>query len=78
MTAKRNDGLREKFRKLAKIPYSDEFTRSEMRALSAGIVPKSGADKWFVYFEKNILSFHRSATGQGAVSYTHLTLPTKA
>ncbi len=65
MNAKRNDGPREKFRKLAKIPYTDEFSPNEMRALSRGLVPKNDTDKWFVYFEKGILSFHRSATGQG-------------
>ena len=65
MIAKRNDGPRDKFRKLAKIPYTDEFSPDEMRDISRGLISKSDSDKWFVYFEKNILSFHRSATGQG-------------
>ena len=65
MIAKRNDGPRDKFRKLAKIPYSDEFSPDEMHDIAQGLVPQKDSGRWFVYFEKNILSFHRSATGQG-------------
>ena len=65
MPAKRHDGPREKFRKLTKIPYTDEYTSAELEAISNGLLPSNPDDKWFVYFEKNILSFHRAATGQG-------------
>jgi len=65
MNAHRNDWKREKFRRLTKIPFTDEFDPKEMARLRQGLVPNSKEDKWFVFFRGKTLYFHRSWTGQG-------------
>jgi len=62
---RKNDLPRRKFRKLSKIPYGDAFDRTEMKVLMRGLFPEEDKDRWFVYFEKNTLFFHRSNSGQG-------------
>ncbi len=57
---------RKKFKNLKKIPYADEFDPSEVRTLKRGLVPKAKEDKWFIYFKKHTMFFHRRRTGQGA------------
>ena len=39
------------------------YTREEYVSISRGFVPKSPADKWFIYLEDEWLNFHRSASG---------------
>lgn len=39
------------------------LTESEFSALKSGHIPCEMEDKWFVYFENNILYIHRSWTG---------------
>ena len=39
------------------------YSKYDQQKIIAGIIPKQIDDKWFVYFDKEILSFHRSSTG---------------
>lgn len=39
------------------------FTDTEMSLIRDGLVPDQMEDKWFVYFEKDVLYFHRSWSG---------------
>ena len=39
------------------------FGDEEMAAIRKGLVPDQMEDKWFIYFEKDRLYFHRSWTG---------------
>jgi hypothetical protein len=39
------------------------FDDEEMAAIRRGLVPDQMEDKWFIYFEKDRLHFHRSWTG---------------
>lgn len=46
-----------------KIPYSRAFSEEEYARVREGFVPEEMQDKWFIYFEKPFLYFHRSWTG---------------
>jgi hypothetical protein len=39
------------------------FSNEEAALLKLGFAPREMQDKWFIYFENNILHFHRSWTG---------------
>ena len=39
------------------------YSKYDQQKIIAGIIPEEIDDKWFVYFDKDILSFHRSSTG---------------
>lgn len=39
------------------------FSKDEAALLKLGFVPQEMQDKWFIYFENNVLHFHRSWTG---------------
>lgn len=39
------------------------FTSQEMTKIRKGLIPEKMEDKWFVYWHKNTLFFHRSWTG---------------
>ena len=39
------------------------FTDEEMSRIRVGLVPDQMEDKWFVYWEKDLLYFHRSWSG---------------
>lgn len=41
------------------------FSEEEYQRLQIGLVPQEMEDKWFLYFEKGWLFFHRSWTGYG-------------
>jgi hypothetical protein len=43
--------------------YKREFTKEEMDLMQVGILPNQMEDKWFIYFDDNVLHFHRSWTG---------------
>ena len=45
------------------LDYSADFTPEEFERISAGLIPQEMENKWFIYLEKNILSFHRSWSG---------------
>ncbi len=47
----------------AELPYEQSFSHDEFGRLSAGLLPRSMEDKWFVYVEENLLHLHRSWTG---------------
>lgn len=40
------------------------FTEEEFEKILKGLIPNSMEDKWFIFFEDNILYFHRSWTGE--------------
>ena len=39
------------------------FSKDEAALLKLGFLPQEMEDKWFIYFENDILHFHRSWTG---------------
>jgi hypothetical protein len=45
------------------LPLEREFEKEEMEQIKIGLIPKQMEDKWFIYYEKNRLNFHRSWTG---------------
>ncbi len=45
------------------IPYQAQFSLDEVEKIRRGIVPRDMEDKWFVFFESDVLYFHRSWTG---------------
>ncbi|MCA9919465.1 MAG: hypothetical protein KC445_16010 [Anaerolineales bacterium] len=40
-----------------------QYSREEFVTISQGLVPKTPADKWFIYLDGQWLYFHRSASG---------------
>lgn len=42
-----------------------EFTESQFNKIKNGLIPEEMEDKWFIYYEKGFLHFHRSWTGHG-------------
>ena len=45
------------------IALNRRFSPVEMRQIRAGVVPQQMEDKWFIFWERNALYFHRSWTG---------------
>ena len=41
------------------------FTERQFNIIKQGLIPKQMEDKWFIFFENNILYMHRSWTGYG-------------
>jgi len=39
------------------------FPKDQAALLKLGFLPQDMQDKWFIYFEKDVLHFHRSWTG---------------
>jgi hypothetical protein len=39
------------------------FSRDDVRKMRMGLVPEQMEDKWFIYWKRNTLYFHRSWTG---------------
>lgn len=46
------------------VPYASAFTPEEFERIKGGLVPGEMEDKWFIYYEKPFLFFHRSWTGE--------------
>jgi len=54
------------------IPFSEgvavscdlEVSERQLEVISEGFIPKDMDDKWFIFYEKPYLYFHRSWTGQ--------------
>ncbi len=40
-----------------------EYNSAEIEKIKKGFIPRQMEDKWFIFYEKNILYFHRSWTG---------------
>lgn len=49
--------------KKATISLDRFFSLKEMKLIRRGLIPDQMEDKWFVYFQKDALYFHRSWTG---------------
>jgi hypothetical protein len=47
----------------AKLNIEREFTEEDYLRLKNGLIPEVMEDKWFIFMENNVLSFHRSWTG---------------
>ena len=45
------------------IPVDRQFGAEEMKRIKRGVIPEAMEDKWFIYFERDRLYFHRSWTG---------------
>ena len=45
------------------VPLDRLFSKDEAALLKLGFLPQEMQDKWFIYFENNVLYFHRSWTG---------------
>ncbi|MGZ8886075.1 MAG: hypothetical protein ACXW1O_05855 [Halobacteriota archaeon] len=62
--AKRNNWKSEALpSKHTTIALNRQFSLIEMRKIRAGLVPQQMEDKWFVFWERDALYFHRSWTG---------------
>ena len=46
-----------------RIPVRLRFTAEHYEKLANGFNPEEMADKWFIYFENNVIHFYRSWTG---------------
>ena len=46
-----------------RIPLDRAFSASEMARIRLGLIPEQMEDKWFVFWEDDLLFFHRSWTG---------------
>lgn len=55
----------QKFGKMSKIPYGDEFNPKEMDVLKSGLRPSSAEDLWLSHFRGKTLFLHRARTGKG-------------
>jgi hypothetical protein len=45
------------------IPYRASFSATEYTAIQRGFVPEEMEDKWFLFFEDDVLYLHRSWSG---------------
>lgn len=43
--------------------FCRDFTINQMKQIENGVIPQQMEDKWFIYFENEILYLHRSWTG---------------
>ena len=57
------------------LSFSSRFSDSDFAKLQKGLIPAEMEDKWFIYYERPHLFFHRSWTGQ---SVYRLALETNA
>jgi len=46
-----------------RIPFAAEYSRLEFEQIRLGLRPEEMEDKWFIFFEDNVLYLHRSWTG---------------
>jgi hypothetical protein len=47
----------------AKLDIERVFTEQDYLRLKNGLIPRAMEDKWFIFMENDVLSFHRSWTG---------------
>jgi hypothetical protein len=45
------------------IPIERHFSAAEMKVIKLGVIPEQMDDKWFIYWSRGKLFFHRSWTG---------------
>ena len=50
-------------KKRSLIPADRHFTLAEMNRIKRGVIPLEMEEKWFIFFKRNRLYFHRSWTG---------------
>jgi|GEM_PF-3115904 len=50
-------------KKRSLIPIDRQFTLAEMNRIRWGFIPMAMEEKWFIFFKRNRLFFHRSWTG---------------
>jgi len=62
--ASRTSWQSEPFTAGVSIAYKAIFSEEQFARLKTGLVPTQMEDKWFIYYEKPHLFFHRSWTGQ--------------
>ena len=48
---------------VSELQYERQFSSEEFELIKHGIVPQQMEDKWFIFFENNLLKFFRSWTG---------------
>jgi hypothetical protein len=51
-------------RKSARLPFQRTFTNAEFTKTEKRLAPQSTDDRWFIFFEKDWLYFHRSWMGR--------------
>src|SRR5689334_3790210 len=49
----------------AELGFAATYTSVDFELIKRGLIPEEMEDKWFVFFEKPWLYFHRSWTGAG-------------
>jgi len=65
IVATRSSWKAEPFDAEVDIPYSASFSAEDFDTIRQGLVPAQMEDKWFIFFESNVLHIHRSWTGAG-------------
>jgi hypothetical protein len=45
------------------LPIEQTYNRAEMARIRRGLIPHEMEDKWFIFYEDDVLYFHRSWTG---------------
>jgi hypothetical protein len=45
------------------VSLNRRFTPDEMKRIKRGLIPEQMEDKWFIFFDQDMLHFHRSWTG---------------
>ena len=48
---------------MAPLPYEATYSAAEYADICRGLIPETMEDKWFVFWENDVLYFHRSWTG---------------
>jgi hypothetical protein len=64
MTATATSWARIPFGEGVLLPYTANFDAAQTERLMHGLIPKEMEDKWFIFYERPHLFFHRSWTGQ--------------
>lgn len=64
MNATADSWKRQPFGDGVPLPYAPTFAAEEAGRLTRGLIPREMEDKWFIFYERPHLFFHRSWTGQ--------------
>ena len=46
-----------------KLSFQHDYSEEDYKKISLGLIPEVMEDKWFIFMESEVLSFHRSWTG---------------
>ena len=63
--AKRTDWKNSPISKPKMIDIEMKFSLTQLAELKKGLIPEQMEDKWFIFYERGWLYFHRSWTGDG-------------